>query len=83
MRVLLPLLRILAANATGDHHHHHSILTDEQWFLYIGIVVGLVLLAGLMSGLTLGLMSIDVLDMEVGNNCQDCQKICAHGLLHP
>lgn len=52
------------ANGT-DHHHHHPVLTDEQWFLYISIVVGLVLLAGLMSGLTLGLMSMDVLDMEV------------------
>ncbi len=54
----------LAANDTG-HHHHHPVLTDEQWFLYISIAVGLVLLAGLMSGLTLGLMSMDVLDMEV------------------
>ena len=33
--------------------------------MYICIVVALVLLAGLMSGLTLGLMSMDVLDMEV------------------
>ena len=33
--------------------------------MYICIVAALVLLAGLMSGLTLGLMSMDVLDMEV------------------
>lgn len=60
------LISSITTNGT-DHHHHHAILTDEQWFLYISIVVGLVLLAGLMSGLTLGLMSMDVLDMEVGH----------------
>jgi hypothetical protein len=64
MRFLTLALWNLATNDTG-HHHHHPTLTDEQWLLYISIVVGLVLLAGLMSGLTLGLMSMDVLDMEV------------------
>ncbi len=65
MRILASLF-VAAANASsGGQHHHHSILTDEQWILYICIVVALVVMAGLMSGLTLGLMSIDVLDMEV------------------
>ena len=32
--------------------------------LYVGISVGLTVLAGLMSGLTLGLMSMDHVDME-------------------
>lgn len=73
----------LATNDTG-HHHHHPTLTDEQWFLYIAIVVGLVLLAGLMSGLTLGLMSMDVLDMEVkrfeqtGSNAYFCCHAWPH-----
>ena len=68
MRLLVSLARraILQSNITASgHHHHHPELTDEDWTMYIGIVVALVLLAGLMSGLTLGLMSMDVLDMEV------------------
>ncbi len=68
MRLLVSLARraILQSNITvSGHHHHHPELTDEDWTMYIGIVVALVLLAGLMSGLTLGLMSMDVLDMEV------------------
>ena len=60
------MLRILSANTTAaSDQNHHPTLTDDQWTLYICVVVGLVLLAGLMSGLTLGLMSINVLDMEV------------------
>ncbi|KAA6425546.1 MAG: hypothetical protein FRX49_04443 [Trebouxia sp. A1-2] len=38
---------------------------DEVFTLYCAIVAGLVLIAGLMSGLTLGLMSLDGLDLEV------------------
>ena len=53
------------ASTTSGHSHHQPELTDEEWTMYICIVVALVLLAGLMSGLTLGLMSMDVLDMEV------------------
>ena len=55
----------LLANATAGHRHPHTDLTKDEWTLYLGISVALVLLAGLMSGLTLGLMSINVLDMEV------------------
>ena len=56
--------------------------------MYICIVAALVLLAGLMSGLTLGLMSMDVLDMEVRKvygvsihirivqQCNDSAKAC-------
>ena len=40
-------------------------LDDFTTVLYIAISVGLVLLAGLMSGLTLGLMSLDMVDLEV------------------
>ena len=36
-----------------------------QAVFYIGISIGLTLMAGLMSGLTLGLMSMDHVDLEV------------------
>ena len=68
MRLLFTLARhALAGSGTtaSGHHHQQPELTKEEWTMYICIVVALVLLAGLMSGLTLGLMSMDVLDMEV------------------
>ncbi|CAL8472218.1 g11760 [Coccomyxa elongata] len=40
-------------------------LNPETRWIYIFICIGLVLLAGLMSGLTLGLMSMDSIDLEV------------------
>lgn len=36
-----------------------------SWFLYAGISCFLVLFAGIMSGLTLGLMSIGLVDLEI------------------
>ncbi|KAI7745998.1 hypothetical protein M8C21_026862 [Ambrosia artemisiifolia] len=38
---------------------------ETEFFIHIGIVVFLVLFAGLMSGLTLGLMSLSLVDLEV------------------
>ncbi|KAI3509455.1 hypothetical protein L1887_24739 [Cichorium endivia] len=38
---------------------------EYQFFLHIGIIALLVLFAGLMSGLTLGLMSLSLVDLEV------------------
>ncbi|KAJ0697167.1 putative CNNM, transmembrane domain-containing protein [Helianthus annuus] len=38
---------------------------ETEFFIHIGIVVLLVLFAGLMSGLTLGLMSLSLVDLEV------------------
>lgn len=35
------------------------------FWIYILIIVGLVLFAGMMSGLTLGLMSLGLVDLEV------------------
>lgn len=35
------------------------------WFIYAGICCFLVLFAGLMSGLTLGLMSLSLVDLEI------------------
>ena len=38
---------------------------DEIFVSYVSISAGLICLAGLMSGLTLGLLSLDTLDLEV------------------
>ena len=38
---------------------------ETQFFLHIVIIVLLVLFAGMMSGLTLGLMSMSLVDLEV------------------
>ncbi|XP_072958428.1 DUF21 domain-containing protein At2g14520 isoform X1 [Typha angustifolia] len=38
---------------------------EASFFIHIGIIVLLVLFAGLMSGLTLGLMSLSLVDLEV------------------
>ncbi|PWA37064.1 hypothetical protein CTI12_AA594030 [Artemisia annua] len=38
---------------------------ETQFFVYILIIIGLVLFAGMMSGLTLGLMSLSLVDLEV------------------
>lgn len=35
------------------------------WFAYAGISFALVLFAGIMSGLTLGLMSLGLVDLEI------------------
>ncbi len=54
---------------SGRHSHSGSPYSaskrDEVFTMYCAIVAGLVLIAGLMSGLTLGLMSLDGLDLEV------------------
>lgn len=43
----------------------HQQCCGLQFWIYIAIIVVLVLLAGAMSGLTLGLMSLSVMDLEV------------------
>ncbi|KAM3252612.1 DUF21 domain-containing protein isoform X1 [Capsicum annuum] len=45
--------------------HTYLKCCNAEFFIYIAAVVFLVLCAGLMSGLTLGLMSMSVLDLEV------------------
>ena len=65
------------ANSTAQHKHPHPGLTHDEWTLYLAIVVALVLLAGLMSGLTLGLMSMNVLDMEVSQRWMQAH-LCIH-----
>lgn len=38
---------------------------SAEWYLYAGISCLLVLFAGIMSGLTLGLMSLNLVDLEI------------------
>ncbi|CAB4038302.1 DUF21 domain-containing At4g33700 isoform X2 [Paramuricea clavata] len=38
---------------------------DKMFWVYLGVYVGLVLFAGLMSGLTMGLLSLDILSLKV------------------
>ena len=38
---------------------------DTLFWIYLGIYVGLVILAGLMSGLTMGLLSLDIMSLTV------------------
>ncbi|XP_013775250.1 DUF21 domain-containing protein At4g33700-like [Limulus polyphemus] len=38
---------------------------DEKFWIYIGVYVALVLVAGLMSGLTMGLLSMDITSLRV------------------
>lgn len=61
------LLSIAIRNSRGDA----ALLGTEieygtvWWFVYAGISCFLVLFAGIMSGLTLGLMSLGVVDLEI------------------
>lgn len=38
---------------------------ETTFFVYVLIIIGLVVFAGLMAGLTLGLMSLGLVDLEV------------------
>ncbi|KAI3819314.1 hypothetical protein L1987_13141 [Smallanthus sonchifolius] len=61
------------ALAAGAGASRRSIVTDSNdiefgnpmWFVYAGVSCVLVLFAGIMSGLTLGLMSIGVVELEI------------------
>lgn len=45
--------------------HGREDLSEWLFWTYAGISAALVAMAGLMSGLTLGLMSLDEIDLEV------------------
>jgi hypothetical protein len=51
---------VLLPTHAGEHD-----LTPSQRIMFMTISVGLVIAAGLMSGLTLGLMSMDLVELEV------------------
>eukprot|EP00879_Flechtneria_rotunda_P029183 GHRR01031463.1.p1 GENE.GHRR01031463.1~~GHRR01031463.1.p1 ORF type:complete len:339 (+),score=75.40 GHRR01031463.1:449-1465(+) len=53
---------------------HDKVLTPQQQVAYMIISVGLVTMAGLMSGLTLGLMSMDLVDLEVLKRSGTCTE---------
>lgn len=58
----------LAYQATAlltKHHSHNPKESTDAFILFTIVSVLLVLLAGLMSGLTLGLLSLDSVDLEV------------------
>ena len=40
-------------------------LTNAEYLVFLLSAIGLVIMAGIMSGLTLGLMSIDLVEMEI------------------
>ena len=54
-------------NCSGTIYMKDETITpDDQWFwIYLGVYICLVLLAGLMSGLTMGLLSLDVMSLNV------------------
>jgi metal transporter CNNM len=57
-------------------------LTNFEFVVYLLAAVGLVLLAGLVSGLTLGLMSLDDVDLEVlRRSGTSRQRACAEKIL--
>jgi hypothetical protein len=55
-------------------------LSKEEEVGYAFLCAGLVLFAGLMSGLTLGLLSLDEMDMEVRVWARACVRVrtCGH-----
>lgn len=62
---------LLSSMAIRNSHKGTSIMGEEVefgtflWFLYGGISCVLVLFAGMMSGLTLGLMSLGLVELEI------------------
>ncbi|XP_074625391.1 uncharacterized protein LOC141883712 [Acropora palmata] len=56
----------LMCNGTRyDRHEVPLNYKDSKFWIYLGTYLGLVLFAGLMSGLTMGLLSLDVLSLKV------------------
>jgi hypothetical protein len=51
-------------------------LSTAACLTYVGISVGLVLMAGLMSGLTIGLMALDDMEMEVRAPSSAAADVC-------
>lgn len=56
----------------------------SKFFLFLAAIVGLVTFAGLMAGLTLGLMSLGLVDLEVlskSGRTQDRIHACVYNFL--
>ncbi|XP_021726746.1 DUF21 domain-containing protein At4g14240-like [Chenopodium quinoa] len=66
MHALNSLAMAWFANTTESYSLASEIdFGTISWFVYAGLCVVLVLFAGLMSGLTLGLMSFNLVDLEI------------------
>ncbi|GKE31745.1 putative DUF21 domain-containing protein [Tanacetum coccineum] len=87
-------LALAAGASAGAAISHQSIVTDvndiefgeAMWFVYAGISCCLVLFAGIMSGLTLGLMSLGLVELEIlqrsGSNREKKQAGCSKLIFH-
>lgn len=62
---MLVFLLLSIPSVYGQVEYHIQDLTIEQYILYSGLSIMLVIFAGIMSGLTVGLMSIDELDLKL------------------
>ncbi|KAD4584491.1 hypothetical protein E3N88_22092 [Mikania micrantha] len=73
MKMNLLTLALATGAGAGAGVSRSSIVTDSNdiefgnpmWFVYAGVSCLLVLFAGIMSGLTLGLMSLGVVELEI------------------
>ncbi|XP_048768073.1 uncharacterized protein LOC125674817 isoform X2 [Ostrea edulis] len=53
-------------NGTVFVQEEKTLTYEDEWFwIYLGIYAGLVLVAGLMSGLTMGLLSLDLMTLQI------------------
>lgn len=59
--MMFPMGVLGVGHSLGKHAH----FGEPEWWIAGGISVFLVLFAGVMSGLTLGLMSLGLVDLEV------------------
>lgn len=57
--------RMVARNLGVEEHGAEIPFGSLNWFVYAGISCFLVLFAGIMSGLTLGLMSLGLVELEI------------------
>lgn len=59
------ITRMLLARRMGAVEGGDIPFGSIEWFVYAGVSCFLVLFAGIMSGLTLGLMSLGLVDLEI------------------
>ena len=66
---------IAVAAATGGNVAGEDVPSGTmRWYVYGGVSCVLVVFAGIMSGLTLGLMSLGLVDLEVLQRLALCQE---------
>lgn len=62
---LLGLSHAILRSSSAGRGGHDDAYTQPWWWIWACICIFLVLFAGIMSGLTLGLMSLGLMDLEV------------------